>query len=133
MSLVRFVRNALKSGRRFPWTFYTVTDAKPPGHLIGTDHFGNRYYEDTDTEIWARQRWVESPSSNFDPSQVPAEWHSWLHRISDKRTAPTHETMMNRWLMKHTPNYTGTARAYRPYNTTAPKIQSWEPEVTPRD
>jgi NADH:ubiquinone oxidoreductase subunit len=54
MSLVRFVRNAIQSGRRFPWTFYTLTDAKPAGRLVGTDQFGNRYYEDTNTEVWGK-------------------------------------------------------------------------------
>jgi NADH dehydrogenase (ubiquinone) 1 alpha subcomplex subunit 12 len=130
MSLVRFIRNMISSGRRFPRNLYYLNDAKPAGRLMGEDELGNKYYESTE-EIWARQRWVESPSNDFDPSSVSAKWHAWLHRIIDTSTEPTHP-MTNRWLAPHTPNYTGTPGAYRPYNTTAPKIQAWQGKPTER-
>ncbi|RKP07777.1 NADH ubiquinone oxidoreductase subunit NDUFA12-domain-containing protein [Thamnocephalis sphaerospora] len=132
MSLARFIRNALSSGKRFPRNFYFLNDSKPGGRLVGTDEFGNRYYEETDTEIWVRQRWVESPSNDFDPSTIPAKWHYWIHRIGDE-AAVNESAMANKWLAKHTPNYTGTPGAYRSFNTTAPKIQTWEPMATPRE
>lgn len=78
------------------------------GTLVGTDEYGNKYYEDTSDEninnisgmffedyffleffllftILGRDRWVEFPNNikERSASQVPPEWHSWLHYTSD--------------------------------------------------
>lgn len=32
-----------------------------------------------------------------------------------------------KWLMDHTPNMSGSNKAYIPYSTTQPKIKAWVP------
>lgn len=74
------------------------------GTLVGTDEYGNKYYEDkTDGNVnnvsgmcsfcfylsfvsfAGRDRWVEFPDNikERSASAVPPEWHSWLHYTSD--------------------------------------------------
>ncbi|MBN9247442.1 MAG: NADH:ubiquinone oxidoreductase subunit NDUFA12, partial [Hyphomicrobium sp.] len=46
-------------------------------------------------------------------SQVPPEWHGWLHYTVD--TLPTEERYQRRpWEKTHQMNLTGTPGAYRP-------------------
>lgn len=48
------------------------------GVLVGTDLYGNEYYEipnfQSDTSNNYQSRYVVYKKSNFDASQVPAEW-----------------------------------------------------------
>lgn len=54
------------------------------GQLKGTDHLGNQYYENLG-RIPGRQRFVIYAGwRGYDPSQVPPEWHQWLHSITDR-------------------------------------------------
>mmetsp|Transcript_26854 Transcript_26854/g.54546 ORF Transcript_26854/g.54546 Transcript_26854/m.54546 type:complete len:195 (-) Transcript_26854:145-729(-) len=57
------------------------------GRLVGTDRFGNRYYENK-LEQFNRDRWVvyntKDQHMDYDPSTVPPEWHGWLHHMTDK-------------------------------------------------
>jgi NADH:ubiquinone oxidoreductase subunit len=58
------------------------------GKLMGTDQFGNNYYENTKDYPYGQHRWVEySGEKSFyqvDSSIVPAEWHLWLHQTTDE-------------------------------------------------
>eukprot|EP00294_Goniomonas_avonlea_P014861 CAMPEP_0114559968 /NCGR_PEP_ID=MMETSP0114-20121206/11203_1 /TAXON_ID=31324 /ORGANISM="Goniomonas sp, Strain m" /LENGTH=150 /DNA_ID=CAMNT_0001745471 /DNA_START=18 /DNA_END=470 /DNA_ORIENTATION=+ len=57
---------------------------KAGGVCVGTDKFGNKYFEDK-SEQCDRARWVDyADTQQFDPTMVPPEWHGWLHRITDK-------------------------------------------------
>ncbi|KAF6138776.1 hypothetical protein GIB67_040908 [Kingdonia uniflora] len=50
---------------------------------VGVDKFGNKYYENLDYQS-GRHRWVEYGDKNrYNASQVPPEWHGWLHFITD--------------------------------------------------
>lgn len=52
--------------------------------------------------------------------------HRWLHYMTDD--PPTVKKPVDyKWLSEHTPNYSGTSKAYTPYSTTKPKIQAWVP------
>ena len=57
------------------------------GSHIGEDEFGNNYYENT-AYPYPRHRWVEYAglpwTQNCDPSDVGAEWHGWLHNMTDQ-------------------------------------------------
>jgi len=82
--------------------------AKEMGYLnasaqncVGTDEFGNRYFEDTSGgKLRGRDRWVEynSPGNSrvFDyppqTSSIPPTWHAWMHQIDD-RPAPSGEAL----------------------------------------
>jgi NADH:ubiquinone oxidoreductase subunit len=51
---------------------------------MGGDAAGNRYYENRVDYPFGQHRWVEPGDvNNFDASQVPPEWHGWLHHIND--------------------------------------------------
>lgn len=60
-------------------------DQNKTGELVGEDKFGNKYYKD-DSQFMARNRWVvydEKQWLDYDASQVPPEWHRWLHHMTD--------------------------------------------------
>jgi hypothetical protein len=52
--------------------------------LVGVDKFGNKYYEKLHDTQYGRHRWVEyAEKGRYNASQVPPEWHGWLHHITD--------------------------------------------------
>ncbi len=56
--------------------FVTILE-KGDGRLVGTDQFGNRYFEDNETG-YTRKRWViYKDMSTYNPTSVPPEWHGW--------------------------------------------------------
>ncbi|CAK7267323.1 hypothetical protein SEPCBS119000_002490 [Sporothrix epigloea] len=106
------------------------------GTLIGTDKFGNKFYENMQEELPLRTRWVDYKSQDFDASQIEPFWHGWLAYSVD--TPPQNDPLTavssaRSWATpEHRPNYTGTRGAYKPYSTTKPKINSWQPVAAPR-
>jgi NADH:ubiquinone oxidoreductase subunit len=68
---------------------------------VGTDQFGNKYFEDqNDYYTYTRSRFVELASGkkvDINPSNVPAEWHNWLHYtvhstpVSEPRSNPVYQ------------------------------------------
>lgn len=66
------------------WKMYNPGNVKF-GKLVGTDRYGNKYYEDP-TEVHGQQRWCEyqvNTYKDYDGSQVPPEWHMWMHMVTD--------------------------------------------------
>ncbi|CAL8097419.1 unnamed protein product [Orchesella dallaii] len=98
------------------------------GTLIGSDKYGNKYFENNEY-FYGRNRWVEyNPKHNleYDGSMVPAEWFGWLHYKTD--SPPTVKPPVQyKWISDHTDNKSGTPDQYVPFTTTPPKIQSWVP------
>ena len=82
------------------------------GAEVGTDEFGNVYYQGgTDSEGRSR-RWVMY-NGLADASRIPAAWHGWMHHRTD--IAPNDENYQPRaWQKPHKPNLTGSSAAYRP-------------------
>lgn len=92
-------------------TFGTRLKTWLSGELVGEDKFGNRYYTGKARKGYARpQRWVVYKGMD-EASKVPAEWHAWLHYMTDK---PIDESLRRPWQKDHVPNLTGTRAAYRP-------------------
>lgn len=97
----------------FTWwdgaTIGTAFYSARKGRFIAEDSAGNRYYE---SKKQPRRRWVIYPGGN-DASNVPAEWHGWLHQtvedVPDQSLPPAHE-----WEAEYSANMTGTGSAYRP-------------------
>ena len=97
----------------FTWwegaTIGTALYSARKGRFIAEDDTGNRYYE---SKKAPRRRWVIYAGGN-DASNVPAEWHGWLHQtvedIPDQSLPPARP-----WEVDYTPNLTGTGEAYRP-------------------
>ncbi|KAH9947248.1 NDUFA12-domain-containing protein [Amylocystis lapponica] len=136
VSLHRTIRSLRRVGIKEWWhQLQYIGDAKS-GKFMGKDQFGNRYFEnlDPEEEVPGRQRWVDFAQHDFNATQVPAEWHSWLSHIR-KEPPPEDRVMQNLsppWKGPWIENLTGTRGAYRPYNTTAPKVNAWEPKVVAR-
>ncbi len=88
-------------------------DIKRRSTLIGTDEYGNRYYEDRKISVENRKRRYVIYNGMAEPSKVPAEWHGWLHYTLQE--PPTQAPLERRsWETDHSPNMTGTTFAYRP-------------------
>ncbi|CAJ0929136.1 unnamed protein product, partial [Mesorhabditis belari] len=106
-----------------------LMDQTRVGSLVGQDKFGNKYFEDN-SFFMPRNRWVVFPERvwlDYDASQVPPEWHRWLHHIGDE--TPTVKPPQNeKWVLDHRENASiYTKEKYIPYSTTRTKIQGWVP------
>lgn len=84
------------------------------GEQVGTDAQGNTYFRSAKlkTTQGYERRWVMYVGAN-DASNVPAEWHGWLHHSYDD-VPESHLAPARIWEVDYTPNATGTAGAYRP-------------------
>ena len=101
------------------------------GEAVGTDTFGNRYYQ---TKGGVR-RWVIY-NGTVEASRVPPDWHGWLHHTYGE--PPTKAPLKTRdFEAPHKPNMTGTDGAYRPSGSLAAggarppatgDYQAWKPE-----
>ena len=82
--------------------------------LVGTDTMGNRYFRGDARKGYKRERrWVmykDAPEA----SNVPAEWHGWLHHQTDAVPSDDTKGFRRSWQKPHQPNRTGTTAAYRP-------------------
>lgn len=104
------------------------------GRAVGTDIFGNRYYEErAEVKGRRRRRWVLF-RGRVEPSKVPPEWHGWLHYTHDK---PLPEVQLYAWQKPHQPNLTGTEGRYLPKGhllkggerpATRADYTAWKPE-----
>ncbi|XP_060524877.1 probable NADH dehydrogenase [ubiquinone] 1 alpha subcomplex subunit 12 [Cylas formicarius] len=106
-----------------------ITDSLKPGKLMGTDEFGNTYYENP-SYFFGRDRWVVYVphfALEYDASQVPAEWYGWLHHKTDLLPHCDPSRPKYKWMAQHIENLSGTPGQYVPYSTTRPKIQAWVP------
>eukprot|EP00698_Gefionella_okellyi_P006864 TRINITY_DN1653_c0_g1_i1.p1 TRINITY_DN1653_c0_g1~~TRINITY_DN1653_c0_g1_i1.p1 ORF type:complete len:119 (-),score=4.46 TRINITY_DN1653_c0_g1_i1:354-710(-) len=87
------------------------------GQLVGSDEKGNNYYQATDPDTaWGRERWmVPAKPRGFDASDIPCEWHMWLHKMTDATPAERKEFKPIRFGLEHDRNHTGNlAKAYFP-------------------
>ena len=108
------------------------------GKQVGEDGQGNVYYVQRKGvgPLGVPRRWVVY-KSYAESSQIPPEWHGWMHHTVD--TLPTGETYHPRpWQKPHLANMTGTAKAYRPSGSllspsgkraaSASDYEAWKPE-----
>jgi len=125
----------------FTWwngaTIGTLFTVKRRGRPVGTDPFGNRYFESRDNVSYdgRKRRWVLY-NGYVDASKVPPEWFGWLHYSVDE--APGAQTFPKRpWMKDHVPNLSGTPFAWRPKGSIArggarPRAtgdyEAWRPE-----
>lgn len=132
-------------GKIFTWwngaTIGTAFNSAVTGEKVGSDGLGNSYfrakkrYPAGHPFAGRERRWVIYAGAN-DASNVPAEWHGWLHGAFDG--VPESNLPPPRiWETEHRPNATGTAQAYRPRGAMerggvrAPATgdyESWSPE-----
>ena len=128
----------------FTWwngqTIGTMLFTARNGIHVGTDEQGNRYYKSKPgknigrTDI-AERRWVIY-NGLAEASRIPADWHSWMHHITDE-TPTEAEYQPREWQKEHKPNLTGTPGAYRPFGSilgegqrkkVSGDYEAWKPE-----
>lgn len=108
------------------------------GVLVGSDDYGNKYYEArdaSDSYDGRKRRWVIY-DGYAEASKVPPEWHGWLRYTFDE--PPTREPLLRRaWEKDHIPNLSGTIHAWRPKGSLARggerapatgDYEAWKPE-----
>jgi NADH:ubiquinone oxidoreductase subunit len=128
-------------GKIFGWTsgatLGTLFTIAKRGELVGTDEFGNRYYQSRDNVSYdgRRRRWVVY-NGYAEASKVTPDWHGWLHYTFAE--PPTEVPLpRRRWEKDHQPNMTGTPLAWRPPGSLAAEgvrpaatgdYEAWKPE-----
>lgn len=91
--------------------FFTLSSR---GKKIGRDSLGNTYYEAPPRKGYYRpRRWVMYKGAP-EASNVPPEWHGWLHHQTNTVPDDNAKTFRRPWQKPHQPNLTGTNKAYRP-------------------
>ena len=96
----------------FSWwksqTLGTWLQTKLSGNAVGTDDFGNRYFQNKD----GSRRWVIY-NGTVEASRVPPEWHGWMHHTYAE--PPTRAPLkVHAFEQPPQPNLTGTEEAYKP-------------------
>ena len=125
----------------FTWwngaTIGTLFTVGKRGQLVGTDEFGNRYYQSRDNVSYdgRKRRWVIY-DGYAEASKVPPEWQGWLRYTYDE--APSEKPLHRQsWEKDHLPNMTGTPYARRPQGSlmatgqrpaATGDYQAWTPE-----
>ncbi|CAK7340108.1 unnamed protein product [Dovyalis caffra] len=93
-----------------------------------------------DDEYKRRHRWVEyAEKSRYNASQVPPEWHGWLHYITDHTGDELLMLKPKRYGVDHKENLSGEGEEYiyhskghalNPGQKDWTRYQSWEPTKT---
>ncbi len=107
------------------------------GAPAGVDEFGNRYYTRATAQnaLKPQRRWVVYAARD-EASNVPPEWHGWLHYQTDVVPVATN-TLRRRWQQPYEPNMTGTVTAYLPpghmlaadqRDKATGDYEAWQPE-----
>ena len=107
------------------WNRYTLSTKLKTiffGKFVGSDTFGNKYYESK-----SGKRWVIY-SGEIDASKIPVEWYSWIH-FTQNKIEKNHNLEKYKWQKPHKPNLTGTDSAYYPNknkDALEKKYKSWK-------
>ncbi|CAM8992164.1 hypothetical protein QQ045_006599 [Rhodiola kirilowii] len=108
--------------------------------VVGVDKFGNKYYEKLEGVQYGRHRWVEyAAKDRYNASQVPPEWHGWLHFITDRTGDELLLLKPKRYGIEHKENFSGAGDEYiyhskghalHPGQKDWTRYQSWQPAPT---
>ncbi|KAJ4778040.1 NADH dehydrogenase [ubiquinone] 1 alpha subcomplex subunit 12 [Rhynchospora pubera] len=106
--------------------------------LVGVDKFGNKYYEKLGDTQYGRHRFVEyAQKSRYNASQVPPEWHGWLHYITDHTGDELLMLKPKRYGVEHKENLSGEGEEFiyhskgHALNTEQrdwTRYQAWQPK-----
>jgi NADH:ubiquinone oxidoreductase subunit len=83
------------------------------GSCAGRDQFGNKYYRGKPRKGTKQERRWVMYAGKAEASQVPPEWHGWLHHQTDGVPEKTSKYRQD-WIKPHQANMTGTDQAYFP-------------------
>ncbi|MFT6332021.1 MAG: NADH:ubiquinone oxidoreductase subunit [Lentimonas sp.] len=96
---------------------------------VGTDEFGNQYFESNKIRNGVKKRSVIYKGIS-EPSKIPAPWHLWMHYTSNNLPDSSHR---HSWQKIHLPNLTGTKFAHKPTDSKGKRqavssdYQPWKP------
>jgi NADH:ubiquinone oxidoreductase subunit len=106
--------------------------------FVGQDQDENRYYAGKPRKGYkTERRFVKFKSGIVEATQVPPEFHAWLHHQTDKFPDESSSAFRKPWQKPHTQNLTGTDLAYRPpghilkggeRQYTTGDYEAWTPE-----
>ena len=91
----------------------TLLTVKFTSFKVGSDAFGNRYYEERRARRGRLPRRYVRYNGMSEASKVPADWHGWLHH-TEENPPPAEGYARHAWQQDHMPNATGTKYAHRP-------------------
>ncbi|QIW98578.1 hypothetical protein AMS68_004096 [Peltaster fructicola] len=134
-TILRTLRNLRSIGlKEYGRQMQYIGDTKR-GTLIGTDRYGNKYFENLEEELPLRTRWVDYKDREYDPSQIEPGWHAWMSYMVDQ--PPTTDKMLQTgiraWEPKdHKPVMTQSRSAYKPFSTVKNKFAAWQPVAASR-
>jgi len=119
--------NKMKMNEVFQWLMGIQSPASfmirlwARGSYVGEDFIGNKYYRAKARKNYSHERrWVRYTSENVEASEVPPEFHGWLHHQTNE--FPKSKSGYRKpWQKSHVPNLTGTSLAYQP---TGHQLQS---------
>lgn len=102
---------------------------------VGTDEFGNRYFEEKKPGYDGIKHRYVVYKGYADGSRVPSDWHGWMHHTFDEcpQSAPLPRQSFEK---DHQPNLTGTVWAWhRKGSLEAPdgaksrkSYEAWDPD-----
>lgn len=81
---------------------------------VGQDALGNKYYRAKARKGYKHERRWVIYNGEPEASNVPPEWHGWLHHQTDVLPDSNTASFRRTWQKPHRPNMTGTTQAYRP-------------------
>ena len=83
------------------------------GKFVGQDAYGNRYFRRKPRGGSKRERRYIVYKHGTEASNIPPEWHGWMHHQTD--TVPAADNPYRQpWQKPHQPNMTGTTEPYLP-------------------
>ena len=92
------------------------------GKFVGTDDYGNKYYQSKNNERWVIY------SSNIEATKITSDWYLWIHHTIDK--IPEKNILKYNWQKKHLENQTGTKNRYKPVKirkeNSKKKYETWK-------
>ena len=110
----------------FTWwnkqTFGTFLKTLFFGKYMGSDEYGNKYYQNKQNERWVIY------SNKIEATKITSDWYLWIHHTTDK--IPDAKNLKHSWQKKHLENQTGTINSFKPIkirkNNIKKKYETWK-------
>ena len=110
----------------FTWwnrqTFGTFLKTLFFGKFVGSDEYGNKYYQSK-----KKERWVVY-ANKIEATKITSDWYLWIHHTIDK--IPDKKIEKYAWQKKHQENQTGSENSFKPVkiskNQIKKKYETWK-------
>ena len=110
----------------FTWwnrqTFGTFLKTLFLGKFVGSDDYGNKYYQSKKNERWVIY------AGDIEATKITSDWYLWMHHTVDK--IPNNKNSKYTWQKGHLENQTGTSNSFKPVkirkNDIKKKYETWK-------